>query len=96
MTVVWNDYLKVPNAAEGLCRYRQQGRESFLQQRENIRRLIEALSPRTVTCLGAGVLNDLPYQGLIRSEAMLHLVEWIPGMTETGVHLSVIETEEEG
>lgn len=96
MTVAWNDYLKVPNTTEEFCRYRQQGRESFLQQRENIRRLIEALAPRTVACLGAGVLNDIPYQSLIRSEAMLHLVEWVPEMAETGVHLSVIQPDEEG
>lgn len=96
MPVTWQEYLKVPDADRQYAECHRRCRASFQKQRENIERLLEAISPRVVACLGAGVLNDIPYQPLIRSGADIHLVDWLEDAPQAGVGLSIIETDQAG
>ena len=96
MAVGWDEYLKVPRAEEEYAACRWSCRTTFQRQRENIRRLFAATSPGAVACLGAGVLNDIPYQEFLAAGAAVHLVDWLPGSVDTGLRLSIIETDEGG
>ncbi len=49
-----------------------------------------------VACLGAGVLNDIPYRTLLGCGARLHLVDWLPGAVDAGIALSIIATDKAG
>ena len=96
MLTPWNDYLAVsdPEAAFDACHSRCRG--TFLRQREIIAGVVEAMRPKTVACLGSGLLNDIPYRRLVRAGATLHLVDWLPGIAEAGVARSIIELGEGG
>lgn len=96
MPVTWTEYLNVPDAGRRYFQCRLLCRESFSQQRGNIQRVIEATSPKVVACLGAGVLNDIPYRLLIQSGATIHLVDWLTGSIQEGIRLSLIEVDEDG
>ncbi len=85
MPVTWEEYLTVPDAAAkfGECRRRCQA--SFLEQRQRIQRLIEATKSKTIACLGAGGLNDIPYATLIRSGRPLNEGRRIAESTMTAI-----------
>ncbi len=93
MMVLWDDYLAVSDATEKFVACRRERRSAFEQQRDTLRRIVEATSPKVAVCLGAGVLNDIPYAELIRSGATVHLVDWLAGAVETGVSLSIISID---
>jgi hypothetical protein len=90
MATAWDDYLTAAGTPEAyrLCR-RERG-DAFGPLREVLRRLIGTSRPRIVACLGAGVLNDIPYRALVRSGATIHLVDWLPGAVESGIADSVV------
>ncbi len=86
----WRDYLaRAPRHRYGDCR-RLYG-PAFARQKQLIGRLAGRLRPKVVACLGAGVLNDIPYAALVRSGAAIHLVDWVSGAVEAGVGLSIVE-----
>ena len=86
----WERYLQVPDEAEAFrsCRCRCQA--AFSAQRENIRRLFEAISPQSVCCLGAGVLNDIPYELLVSAGVDFYLVDRLPNSIEHGISQSIV------
>lgn len=90
----WDAYLAGRGAAQTYRECRSCCAPAFAQQRALIRRIVERTKPRVVACLGAGVLNDIPYRTLWGSGARLHLVDWLPGAIEAGVALSIIATDE--
>lgn len=92
----WDAYLAGQGAAQAYRECRSRRAPAFRQQRAFIRRIIERTKPDVVACLGAGVLNDIPYRTLMGSGARLHLVDWLPGAIEAGVALSIIATDEAG
>ncbi len=95
MSVTWEEYLSVPDAGAKFVECFGRCRHAFERHRENIRGLVEKTSPRVVACLGAGVLNDIPYRALVRSGATIHLVDWLAGSSDVGISLSLIETDED-
>ncbi len=96
MSMSWDAYLNVPSAAEQYSECSRNCRNAFHRQRENIERVFTKTSPRAVACLGAGVLNDIPYGTFIAAGATVHLVDWLPGSVDTGIKLSIITTGEDG
>lgn len=96
MPTSWEDYLGAPAAksAYGACRTRCG--DAFDPVRRILERAIAAREPRSVACLGAGVLNDIPFRELVLSGAELHLVDWVPGVVETGIGQSIIARDEDG
>jgi len=60
-------------------------------QRAAIEAIVETLEPGVVACLGADVLNDIPYQTLIEGGAKLYLVDWLAGAPDFGIAHSIIE-----
>ncbi len=94
--VSWGDYLAGRNVV-GLSREcRRNYGAAFTKQRNLLHRMVERMQPKVAACLGAGVLNDIPYRPLLRNCATLHLVDWIPEIVETGVAMSIIGTDEAG
>lgn len=96
MLTRWEEYLQRSHAEIAGRECVSRCRNSFDQQRKNIQRVVEAIEPRVVACLGAGVLNDIPYRALVRSGAAIHLVDWTPGIIESGLSLSIVSTEPNG
>ncbi len=47
-----------------------------------------------MACLGAGLLNDIPYRDMVHSGTAIHLVDWLPGGMETGIRLSIVNEDE--
>lgn len=92
----WDAYLAGQGAAQTYRGCRSRCTPAFRQQRAFIRRIVEQTNPGVVACLGAGVLNDIPYRTLLGSGARLHLVDWLPGVIEAGVARSIIATDEAG
>lgn len=87
----WEDYIGASKAGAQSVRCRAMCGASFEPVRVILTRIIAALAPRSVACLGAGVLNDIPFRDLVRAGVDLHLVDWIPGVIETGIEQSIIE-----
>ncbi len=96
MLVGWDEYLKVSNACDTFLGCFRGCRSAFEQHRRDIRRAVEVTRPKAIACLGAGVLNDIPYEFMVQSGASIHLVDWVPGSVEAGVDLSIIQTGEDG
>lgn len=96
MSVSWNEYLKLGNAGNTFNECRRKCEASFAQHRRNIQCAIEATHPKTIACLGAGVLNDIPYECMVRSGAHIHLVDWIPGSIRAGIDQSIVQTGQDG
>lgn len=95
MSVTWEEYLSVPESGAKFLECFQRCRNSFERHRDNIRRLVEKTSPGVVVCLGAGILNDIPYNTLVKSGATIHLVDWLAGSSDAGISLSIIEMDED-
>lgn len=49
-----------------------------------------------MACLGAGVLNDIPYRTFLAADATVYLVDWLPGSVDAGLKLSIIKTGDDG
>ena len=96
MSVTWDKYLRIPDADAATTTCRQRCRAAFQHQRANILRVLDAVVPSTVACFGAGALNDIPYEHLVRSGTTLHLIDWIPGAMEAGIDHAVISRGEVG
>ena len=96
MSLSWEAYFNIPRADEQYAACRQNCRETFDQQRKNIERVFAATAPSAVACLGAGLLNDIPYQTFLAAGATVHLVDWLPDSVDNGIKLSIIEAGEDG
>ena len=96
MAVSWETYLSAPRQGIACrdCRLAYTPRLAPLSAA--IRRLIERLEPASIACLGAGMLNDIPYDALIGSGAEIHLVDWLPQLVESGVARSIIACDPNG
>lgn len=92
MPTAWDEYLQPPEAARDFARCHRDRGGAFLAQRRIIRRIFTATAPKTVVCMGAGLLNDIPFRSFVRSGATLHLVDWVPGIIDTGIARSAIDT----
>lgn len=96
VSVGWNEYLGASDTCAKFCECHRRCKSSFEEHYRNIQVAIEATQPKVVACLGAGVLNDIPYESMIRSGASIHLVDWIPDSIDTGIDLSIIQNDESG
>lgn len=90
----WDEYRRLPDAADGFLACHKAGRSGYARQRDILKRVLDKLKPRRVACLGAGLLNDIPYRDLVHSGATIHLVDWLPGGMDTGIRLSIVEEDE--
>ena len=96
MPVQWQDYLKVPGGTAAYCDCHRRCQGAFARQREIIGSVLDRTNPKVVACLGAGILNDIPYRRMVRSGATIHLVDWLPGITDAGIDWSIIERDGHG
>lgn len=96
MVVSFSEYRAPSRAGELFGECHTRCGSAFATQRAAIETLAETLKPRVVACLGAGILNDIPYQTLIEGGATVHLVDWVSGAPDFGVAHSIIETAESG
>ena len=96
MTLSWNDYRSLPDAARRYQECSFHCRAAFEHQRRNISKVIAATRPTTVAVLGAGVMNDVPYGHLLNLQAEVHLIDWLPGAPEAGLRYSLISEDAPG
>ncbi len=66
MPVGWDEYLNVSNACDTFHECCRRCRSAFEQHRRNIQCAVEVTRPKTVPCLGAGALNDIPYEFIVQ------------------------------
>jgi hypothetical protein len=92
----WRDYLSGPDLQDRYGACHRHKTAAYTRQRDLIRRIFEATRPKSVACLGAGVLNDIPYLSFLRGGATVHMVDWLPGATDTGIALSIISKDRAG
>ena len=96
MTTCWDEYLTVPDSPlrYGICR--DSGEGEYAPLRETIGRVVGRILPKAVTCLGAGVLNDIPYDALVGRCRVVHLVDWLPGIIDSGIARAIVSRNAEG
>lgn len=54
------------------------------------------LQPAVIACLGAGPLNDIPFDFLVDRQATIHPVDWMQGSIDFGLARSIIERPSAG
>ncbi len=92
MPTAWDEYLQPLEAEKDFARCHLDCRDAFEPQRRIIQHIFEAIAPKTIVCMGAGLLNDIPFRSFVSSGANLHLVDWIPGIIDAGIARSVVDT----
>ncbi len=96
MTTSWEDYLGAPATWPTLAECRAVCAAIFEPVRQIFEHVIAAQRPGTIACLGAGVLNDIPFNDFVQSGADIHLVDWIPGIVDIGLAQSCTDRDAAG
>ncbi|NQU71672.1 MAG: hypothetical protein HQ514_14045, partial [Rhodospirillales bacterium] len=86
----WEDYIKGPSDQAAIQGYRVLSEGAFRPLRRVLANVVKTCEPSSIACLGAGVLNDIPFDQLVLSGASIHLVDLIPGIVDTGIGQSVL------
>lgn len=86
----WNKYLKVDLDDRLVDHCRSYCCSTFQHQKKIIAEITAQLTPRTVACLGAGCLNDIPVFDFFRTAELVYLIDWVPGISEEGFKASLI------
>ena len=94
MSVGWDDYLRVTLASYHECRGRCL--DCFREERRVLEHFLELTRPQAVACLGAGVLNDIPYEELLLCGAKIHLADWLPDSLDSGIEQCIIAKSQTG
>lgn len=92
----WDDYVAAPDATSAFRTCRQAHAPTFAKLRESIQHVARLTAPKTVACLGAGLLNDIPYGHFVENSETVHLVDWIPGIVDQGLVMSSVERDDKG
>lgn len=92
----WKDYFRQPLSENLNSECRTRCFSAFAQERQNILSLLTNLRPKNIVCLGAGLLNDIPYPEMVGSGSSLTFVEWIPGSADAGVDFSILKKKDDG
>lgn len=94
MTVRWSDYLTVESETFQQCQGEYSA--SFKWCRQTIAELFEERQPKTVACLGAGLLNDIPFDMFLSSDTSIYLVDWMQNSIDAGLAMSIIDHDRTG
>lgn len=86
----WERYLSPVHAQREFARCCSEAAGTFEELRGVVERVFTRTKAKSVACLGAGMLNDLPYASFVASGAELHLVDWVPEIVEAGIGASII------
>ncbi len=90
MPTSWEDYIKGPSNQAAIQSYRALSEGAFRPLRRVLANVVKTCEPSSIACLGAGVLNDIPFDELVLSGAAIHLVDLIPGIVDRGIGQSVL------
>ncbi|MCH8313010.1 MAG: hypothetical protein IID17_08505 [Nitrospinae bacterium] len=85
----WGEYLTHPGEA-ALSKCRENCSNSFINQRNRIRDLYSALSPKNVVCIGSGYLNDIPIEDFVKAGSTIYLVDWVKDLSQLAYCKDVI------
>jgi hypothetical protein len=96
MMTSWEDYLDPRGRAGAYRDCQRRCRAAFESQHACIQRIFDARRPRVVACMGAGILNDIPYRSFIEAGVTVHLVDWLPGVIEFGIAHSIVQGVQAG
>jgi len=89
-TIAWAQYLETKVNQQSYAISMAQCRDALAGQREMIGHLVNVLGSRSIVCLGAGFLNDLPVSMLFSPETRVTLVDWIDGISQEGLANQII------
>lgn len=92
----WEEYIQADLPDDVVESCRSTCASVFQHQKETIKDLASQLKPHTVACLGSGCLNDIPIFDLYKSAKRVYLVDWLPGISEKSLNLSLIEVNNSG
>ena len=92
----WQDYLVPTGGINALAQCRNLCLPAFASQRRTIEQIVVHLQPAVIACLGAGPLNDIPFDFLVDRQATIHLVDWMQGSIDFGLARSIIERPSAG
>jgi hypothetical protein len=90
MPTSWENYISASSNGAALRKQPPRSKQAFRPMRRILSEVIKTCEPTSVACLGAGALNDIPFSELVLSGAAIHLVDWIPGVVDTGIGRSVL------
>lgn len=96
MRQTWEDYLRVSPDLVDRHAADADKHVALTPLREVIAHVAAMSAPARVACIGAGVLNDIPYHMLVRSGAELFLVDWLPSLVDAGLPYAALELTAEG
>lgn len=91
MEETFRGYLARPHIEDYVRRWRRQGDRAFASQKKTLSCLIEETKPKTVACMGAGALSDIPYRDLVLSCDEIYLVDWMPDIVAAAIPLAIVE-----
>lgn len=96
MITAWHDYLTAADPEELARAGAFRAGRGLKPLRETIARAIGEFKPSAIACLGAGLLNDLPYRRMIEAGAAIYLVDWVPALIEGGLAHTIIRRDAAG
>lgn len=89
----WENYLNILHGPDDIDRCRQLSAPLFNDQKKLMSHLYSSLKPGRIGCLGSGCLNDIPVNQFIRGGSVVYLIDWIPGISESGFQADLIRQE---
>jgi hypothetical protein len=76
----WENYVRPAELA--VAAHKARSAATFAAQKARIGELCRVLRPPIVVCMGAGYLNDIPFEDLIAIDADVYFAEWVDGVAE--------------
>ncbi|WP_455221197.1 hypothetical protein [Kaarinaea lacus] len=69
--------------------------QAFAEHKQNIANLVHLLAPESIAILGAGYLNDIPFDDLVEEGRNIYLVDWLDSAPRIGVSRALLSEVEE-
>lgn len=89
----WSQYLNAPLDPRTMENRRTQCAAAFRDQQDNLIKCYRTFTPKTIACMGAGCLTDIPVDVFLRGDSRVTLIDWIPQITEIGFQRDLVRRE---
>ena len=89
----WSQYLSAPLDPQTVEDRRTQCDTAFRDQQDNLVKCYRTFKPKTIACMGAGRLTDIPVDVFLRGGSQVTLIDWIPQITQLGFQRDLVRRE---
>jgi len=89
----WSQYLSAPIDPQAVEDRRTQCDAAFRDQQDNLIKCYRTFKPKTIACMGAGCLTDIPVDVFLRGGSRVALIDWIPQITELGFQRDLVRRD---